>query len=153
MSPSPPWTGWARVSPPPPIVILIYPPPRLHWSYVEMDLALYQGSKLVVKFYSWLNEYEGENVIENFTPPWHVKGYEMVLHPENNNVRRARLDLTYDNTENVIGTLATFILTRDILYGIQTEIYLEWPFATPEERNELFAEISDIYLKWPFAPT
>jgi len=68
-------------------------------------------------------------------------------------VKKAVLVLTTDNTENVISTIATFTVTRDVLAGRLVAIYLECSFASPERLDDLWKEITDLYLQWPFAPT
>jgi len=154
MSPFPlPYTGWARESLVPiRYIILIYPTPSLYMVYLETNLAIYQGSKLVVKFYTYGDTFENENVIETFTPPWHVEENQIVRHPEGKAVKKVKLDLTTDDTENVITTIAIFTVDRNVLMGRLTAIYLEWPFADAALKNALFAEISTIYLQWAFAP-
>jgi len=121
---------------------------------LDMDFYLTTGSKLVVKFYTYGDAYENENVFWSGTAPAHVVKFENVRHPENIGVKKVRLDLTTDNTEDVISTLATFTVTRSILFGRVVDIYVnEWPFASPEERSVLYSEIVDIYVTaWPFAP-
>jgi len=119
---------------------------------LEIDLWLYAGSKLVLKFCTYGDAYENENVIETFTPSARVEENVDVPHPQGRPVEKARLDLTTDNTEDVISTIATFTVDRNALNGRITAIYLEWPFASPERRNELNSEIVGIYLQWPFAP-
>lgn len=124
----------------------------LYIAALDMDFYLTTGTKLVVKFYTYGDAYENENLFWSGTAPDHVVKFENVPHPEDIGVKKARLDLTTDNTEDVIQTVATFIVTRNILYGRLVQIYLEWPFASPEQRNVLMSEIVDIYLQWPFAP-
>jgi len=119
---------------------------------VEKILDLYQGSKLVVKLYTYGDAFENENVIDSFYPPWHVEENERARHPEGIGVKKARLDLTTNNTENVILTIATFVVTRDILNTRLISIYMEWPFASVARRNVLAAEIAATYMQWPFAP-
>lgn len=119
---------------------------------LEENLDLHQGSKLVVKFYTYSDAFENENVIENFVPPWHVEENEDVPHPQCKPVEKARLDLTTDNTENVISTIARLIVARNTLMDRVVDIYLEWPFASLGGRNALMSEIADMYLQWPFAP-
>ena len=121
---------------------------------VRLDLNLYfeNGSKLVVKFYTYGNIFENENVIKTFsTLPWHVEENESARHPEGIGVKKARLDLTTDNTENVISTIASFTVIRNDLFGRIMEIKGEWPYASPDERDNLFQEIMDIKGQWPFA--
>ena len=124
---------------------------------LEKNLDLNQGSKLVVKFYTYWDVFENKSVNENFVPPWHVEENEKVQHPTlpwgyKSSVKKVRLDLTFDNTEDVIATVATFIVTRNILNTRMTAIYMEWPFASPEQRNVMMMEITNIYINWPFAP-
>ncbi len=122
---------------------------------VNLDLRLYleEGSNLVVKFYTYGNAFENENVIENFSPPWNVEKTERVRHPEGIGVMKVKLDLTTDNTESVISTISSFTVTRNTLNGRLVDIYvLEWPFASLQERDNLNSEIVDLYMQWPFAP-
>jgi len=123
---------------------------------VNLDLNLYfeNGSKLVVKFYTYENAFENENVFWSGATPAHVAKFENVWHPENIGVKKVRLDLTTDNTENVISTVLSFTVTRSILMGRLVDIYVkEWPFASPAERSALYSETVDIYVTaWPFAP-
>jgi len=119
------------------------------------DLLLSDGRKLVVKFYTYDNIFENENVLhENFTLPWKVvPENENVAHPSGISVKRARLDLTGDNTENVISTIATFVANRDVLWDRLTQISVEWPFASPSERDALWKELGDLSAQWPYAPS
>ena len=119
------------------------------------NLWLCKGSKLAVKFYTYENTFENEIVIhENFTLPWKViPENENVPHPSGIGVKRARLDLTGDNTENVISTIASFVVNRDILWGRLIGIRTEWPFASPPERDSLWKELMGIRGQWPYAPS
>ena len=119
---------------------------------LDVDLSLGSGAKLVVKFYTYGDIFENENVFWSGTTPAHVEKNESVPHPENIGVEKARLDLTTENTEDVIATVATFTVTRSFLNGRVVDIYMEWPFASPERRSVLMSEIVDIYLQWSFAP-
>jgi parallel beta-helix repeat protein len=156
MSPFPPWTGWAvfgvLYQPPPGPIARICGLEDLYAVRLEKNLVLYRGSRLVMKFYTYEGAYENESVIENFTPPWHVKENEVVPHPGNIGVEKARLDLTYENTENVISTLASWTTRRSDLMSRISEIKLEWPYASPAEWSALIQEISDIKGQWPYAP-
>jgi len=119
---------------------------------LEKNLDIYQGSKLVVKFYTYAGAFEGENVVETFSPPWHVEENEIVPHPQGEPVENAELVLT-DNTGNVISTIA-FTSTRSVLMGRVVDIYIEWPFLEGywPLRDVLNGEITAIYMKWAFAP-
>jgi len=129
---------------------------NLYTVNVEKILDLNQGSKLVVKFYTYGDGYENENVIETFSPPWHVEENELARHPGPGRVgvKKARLDLTTDDTSNVISTIESFTVTKTMLELRFTQIPLEWALAgTPEEKTELEIEFSEIPLYWALAPS
>ena len=144
ISPTAPWSGTAVIS-------LL----DLYTLNVEKILDLNLGSKLVVKFYTYTDAFENENVIDNFTTPptWHVEENENARHPEGIGTKKARLDLTTDNTEDVISTIATFVATKDVLFARIRAIKGRWPYASPSEKDNLFAEIRGIKGQWPYAPT
>jgi len=120
---------------------------------VEKILTLNQGSKLVVKFYTYMDAFENENVIDTFYElPWHVEENESARHPEGIGVKKARLDLTTDDTENVISTLGTFIVGRGTLMDRVFGISMDYPSATPEQRQALMDEVFDISMIYPSAP-
>jgi len=104
-----------------------------------------------VKFYDYGDAFENENVIENFSPPWNVKENERVQHPGGRGVRKVKLDLTTDNTENVISTIASFTVTKDDLFGRIRAIKGEWHIPG-SDRDALFQEIMNINCQWPIAP-
>jgi len=119
------------------------------------NLWLNTGKKLVVKFYKYDNvTLENEGVIhENFALPWHVvPENENVAHPSGIGIKRAKLDLTGDNTENVISTISSFVTNRDALWGRLIQIRTRWPYASPSERDALWAELMGIRAQWPYAP-
>jgi len=145
--PLPPWTGTA-----------VFSLENLYAVCLEKNLDLNEGSKLVVKFYTWWDGYENESVIENFVPPWHVEEIEKVPNPtlpwcHKSAVKKARLDMTTDNTENVISTIASFTVTRDPLIGRVRAIKGFWPWASPDERDKLWKELRDIRGLWAYAPS
>jgi len=120
---------------------------------VSLDTSLYleQGSMLVLKFYTYGDAFENENVVWIGTTPDNVSFSKTVPHSGNKAVKKVRLDLTYDNTENIISTIASFTVTRDDLFGRVMEIKGLWPIADDNERNALFSEIMDIKGQWPIA--
>ncbi|MDI6820298.1 MAG: S8 family serine peptidase [Candidatus Hodarchaeaceae archaeon] len=124
----------------------------LHEVGLSVSARLTDGSKLVVKFYTYGGSYQGENVVWSGPTPDNVSFSTIVPHPENKAIEKVRLDLTYDNTENVISTLASFVVTRSALWGRILEIKSRWPFASLEERADLWSEILAIKGRWPFAP-
>ena len=120
---------------------------------LDVDLWLENGSKLVVKFYSWGDDFEGENVVWSGTTPDHVVLLEDIPHPLGKAVEKARLVLTYDNTENVISTIASFTVRKVTLESRFSKIPLEWALASPAEKVALEAEFSEIPLYWALAPS
>jgi len=120
---------------------------------LDKDLWLYQGSKLVVKFYNYDNTYENEVVIDNFTPPWHVEENENVAYPgENIGIKKAKL-LLVDNENNEISKIKGWETIRDDLWKRLMEIRSRWPYAGTLERDALWAEIMGIRSQWPYAPS
>jgi outer membrane protein assembly factor BamB len=119
---------------------------------LQLDYYFQEGSKLVIRFYSYSDVFENENVIENFSPSMYVKRSENISHPEKIGVKKVKLDLTYDNIENVILTVASFIVTRDHIWDRIVGILARWPDASPAERDEFWDEIVDILGQWPDAP-
>ena len=128
---------------------------NLYTVNVEKILTLNQGSKLVVKFYTYGDAFENENVIENFTTPptWHVEENENARHPEGTGVKKARLDLTTDNTENVISTLSTFVVHKVDLEARFMDIPFYWSQADPAGKLDLEAEFMEIPFYWSGAPS
>jgi len=117
------------------------------------DLQLYTGSKLVVKFYKYDNTFENQSVIhENFALPWNViPENENVAHPSGIAIKRARLDLTTDNTENVIQTIASFTAHQSDLRNRYMAILRAWA-GQPEQQGAFRAEVMDILRQWSSAP-
>jgi len=76
---------------------------------LSANLWLENGSKIVVKFYGYDNAYQAESVLENFVlPPVRIVKFENVSHPENKPIEKVVLQVTGENTENVVLTLASF---------------------------------------------
>jgi len=119
---------------------------------LDVDLQLENGSKLVVKFYTYGCEYRCENVVWEGTTPAHVAFVENVPHPENRPVEKVTLVLTMDNTEDEISTITSFVVTVDDLWTRLGEISSRWPYAPPGERDNLWKEIADLSAQWSFAP-
>jgi hypothetical protein len=129
---------------------------------LEKDLWLYQGSKLVVKFYKYDNvTLQAESVIENITPPQQIKENENVPHPlgtpvpppkfPTGTVQIARLVLTTDNTEEVISEIASFTVHQGDLRDRYIDILIDWA-GDPGKQPAFRAEIIDILLQWASAP-
>ena len=123
---------------------------------VGLDAKLYleNGLKLVVKFYTYGDVFENENVFWSGTTPAHVEENENVPHPENIGAKKVRLDLTTDDTENVISTLSTFIVHKVDLEARFLEIPFYWSMALPgsQERLDLETEFMEIPFYWSGAP-
>ncbi|MBA7595425.1 hypothetical protein ES703_02388 [subsurface metagenome] len=142
ISPAPPWAGTAVFS-------LV----NLYTVKVEKILDLNQGSKLVVKFYDYGDAFENENVIETFVSPAHVEEDELARHPEGIGTKIARLDLTTDDTSNVISTIASFTVRKVHLEVRFMEIPMYWAAAPPDEKVELEIEFMEIPMYWAGAPS
>ena len=121
---------------------------------LEFDAYVDNGAKLVLKFYTYNDIFQGENVVWSGPTPDNVIFSKSVPHPEENNVvENVTLVLTGEDTGNVITTIDTLTVTRNTFNSRLVDIYVsEWPFASPQERDNLNSEIVDIYLQWPFAP-
>ncbi|MBA7595427.1 hypothetical protein ES703_02390 [subsurface metagenome] len=137
-----PQTGWAA-----------FGLEDLYTVSLEKNLDIHQGSKLVVKFYTYGDAYESENVIENFSPPWHVEENELARHPDGVGVKQARLDLTTNDTSNVISTIASFTVRKVDLETRFMEIPMYWAAAPPDEKVELEIEFMEIPMYWAGAPS
>ena len=117
---------------------------------LEKNLDLENGSKLMVKFYTWYDAFQDESVIENFVPPWHVEENEIVPHPQGKPVENARLVLT-DNAGSVISTIASFTVRRSTLIDRVRAIKSMWPYEPI--KKPLIDEISVIKGQWSLAPS
>ena len=125
---------------------------------LDKDLQLYQGSKLVVKFYKYGNiVLQVESVIDIITPPEHVEENENVPHPRKaerypwGTVQVAKLVLTTDDTAEVISEIASFTVHQSDLKDRFKEILGEW-FPHPELHDAFRAEVKDILGQWFPAP-
>ena len=117
------------------------------------NLWLYDGRKLVVKFYTYDNMFQAENVIhENFALPWRVvPENENVPHPSGLPVEIARLVLTTDDTANEISTIASFTATRSVLANRYLAVKLEYvkPGADKPALADEYLKIKTQYIKAP----
>jgi len=118
---------------------------------LDVDIYLGEGSRLVVKFYTYGGAYQGENIVWSGATPDHVIFSENVPHPSNEPVENATLVLT-DNAGNVITTITSFVVRRSTLMARLLEIDLRWPYASYAEKSALMKEIQDIDIQWPYAP-
>jgi len=118
-----------------------------------LDFYLHTGSKLVVKFFTYGGDNQGESVFWSGVTPTQVILLENVPHPENRPIKNVVLVLTGENTENTISIVGSFTVRRDDLWTRLGQIASRWPYAPPGERDNLWKEIGDISSQWPYAPT
>ena len=118
---------------------------------VEMDLYLHTGSKLIVKFYTYENVYENEDVVWEGSTPAYVSLFENVPHPDNVPVKIAKIIVAGAENQEILSVTSLFV-TKSHLVRRVSEIKSRWPYALPEEKSELVAEISNIKARWPFMP-
>jgi uncharacterized repeat protein (TIGR01451 family) len=114
---------------------------------LDLDVYLVNGSRLVVKFYTYAGVYQAESMIWSGSTPVHVVMLKNVPHPENEVVGRATLVLT-DDEGNVIRTIGSFTLTKNALFIRIMAIKGEWPLPGADP-DALFQEIMDIKAQWP----
>lgn len=119
---------------------------------LDVNLYLENGSKLVVKFYAYMGDNQGENLVwENVTPA-HVVLQENIPRPQSKvAVERAELVLT--NAESApISTINTFTVWMSTLESRFAEIPMEWSLAPLEEKVELEIEFMELPIRWALAP-
>lgn len=127
----------------------------LYKASLDVDLYLGSGSKLVVKFYTWGSSYQGENVVWTGSTPDNVSFFKYLPHPLGRvGVQIVKLDLTYDTTENVIQTIASYTVRKIDIEKNFMIIPFYWSMAqTPEERLELEMEFMEKPFYWSAAPS
>jgi len=119
---------------------------------LDVDIWLENGSKLVAKFYTWENGYENENVVWSGLTPTHMVLLENVPHPENNPVEEVTLDLTAENTEDVIWAITSFTVRRTHLFSRYGKIKAEYSEPTAD-KPALFGEYSKLKAQYVQAPS
>jgi len=143
-----PWTGTA-----------VFDCENLYAVSLDVNLWLGEGSKLVVKFHTYTNSYQGENIVWSGTTPDNVSFLKTVPHPQGASfpqatpVEKVRLDLTTDNTEDVISTIASFTVTKVDLEIRFMQIPWDWIRSPPWKRVALEIEFSKVPLYWALAPS
>jgi len=126
---------------------------------VSLDVALYleNGSKLVVKFFTYGGDNQGENVIWAGSTPTPVAFLENVPQPRGSeefprgSVQIARLVLTTDNENEVISTMASFTVHQSDLRARIMAILRIWE-DQPEQQSAFRAEFVEILRQWSSAP-
>jgi len=118
---------------------------------LDMNLYLDNGSKLVVKFYTYTGDNQGESVIENFVPPITILENENVPHPSGLPVEKARLVLTTDDTANEISTIASWTATKSVLASRYLAIKGEYvkPGADKPALATEYLKVKTQYIKAP----
>ena len=119
---------------------------------LDVNLYLENGSKLVVKFYAYMGDNQGENLVwENVTPA-HVVLQENIPRPQSKvAVERAELVLT-DAESAPISTINTFTVWMSTLESRFAEIPMEWSLAPLEEKVEREIEFMELPIRWALAP-
>ena len=120
---------------------------------LDVNLWLESGSKLVVKFYTWGDDFQAENVVWSGTAPDHVVLLEDIPHPQGKALEKVRLVLTTDDTENVIATIASFTVCKDDLRTRYRAIPKEWGLEpTQAGKDKLRNEYRKIPGHWGLSP-
>ncbi|MBA7603000.1 hypothetical protein ES703_10100 [subsurface metagenome] len=120
---------------------------------LDADLWLENGSKLVVKFYTWGDAFQAENLVWSGTTPDHVVLLEDIPHPQGKvAVQKAELVLT-DAEGVTISTISTFIVGKVDLEMRFMDIPMWWAAAPPAEKVELEMEFMEIPMWWAGAPS
>jgi len=124
----------------------------LYKAGLDLDVYLENGSKLVVKFYTYMGDNQGEYVIWENATPAHVVLLENVLHPSSLPVEIVTLALTTDNTEEVISTIAGFTANKGVLFGRYLEIKSEY-IKPGADKPALFNEYGAVKKQYAKAPS
>jgi len=119
---------------------------------LNANLYLGMGSKLVVKFYTWGDIFEGENVVWSGSTPNHVILLEDIPHPQSTGVQKVMLVLM-DEEGAAISTLSTFTVRKCDLATRFSDIPSEWLLAPPDNRIKRAIEFSEIPGYWLLAPS
>jgi len=120
---------------------------------LDVNLYLENGSKLVVKFYAYMGDNQGENLVwENVTPA-HVVLQENIPRPQSKvAVERAELVLT--NAESApISTINTFTVQRVTLETRSMDIPFYWAQADAAGKFDIETEFMWIPFYWSGAPS
>jgi hypothetical protein len=126
---------------------------------IGLDLNIYlgDGSKLVVKFYRYDNSYQTENVIWSGSTPAHVEENKIISHPRASEgypwgtLQSVTLVLTTENTENVISTIASYTVTKSVLFARYLAIIGEY-IQLGSDKAGLFAEYLALIGQYILAP-
>jgi len=120
---------------------------------LDVNLYLENGSKLVVKFYAYMGDNQGENLVwENVTPA-HVVLQENIPRPQSKvAVERAELVLT-DAESAPISTINTFTVQRVTLETRSMDIPFYWAQADAAGKFDIETEFMWIPFYWSGAPS
>jgi len=125
---------------------------------LDLNTYLWEGSKLVVKFYKYDNSYQTENVIWSGSTPAHIEENKIISHPRASErypwgtLQKVKLVLTTDDTENVISTIASLTVTKPMLADRYLRIKLEY-IAPGANKPVLADEYLTIKIQFIFAPS
>lgn len=119
---------------------------------LDVDIWLNEGSRLVIKFYTYVGDNQGEKIIrDNLTSPTRVTFLENVACPDNEPIENATL-ASMDNKGNVISTIKSFTVIKGTLFRRYLEIKGEYP-KPGADRTALFSEFLDVKKQYPWVPT
>jgi len=118
---------------------------------LDLNFDFDEGAKLILKFYTYLNDFQGENVVWSGTTPTHVLLLENITHPlGKKGVENVMLVLT-DENDNVISTVVSFTVRKIDLASRYLAIKLEYvkPGADKPALAEEYLKIKIQYIKAP----
>jgi len=119
---------------------------------LDLNLDLDGGAKLILRFYTYFNDFQGENVVWSSTTPAHVLLLENIPHPlGKEGVENVTLFLT-DEMDNVISTMVSLTVTKSMLFGRYTAIKSEY-VKPGADKPALFKEYGDIKKQYVKAPS
>jgi hypothetical protein len=128
-----------------------FSPASLYKVNLNIDVYLEQGSRLVVKFYTYDDIFQAESMVWSGTTPTRVTLLEDVTHPENGPVEKAALVLT-DDENNALWIMTSFIMRRSHIAARVAEIRLGWQGGASVERTAWASEVAEIRLRWRGTP-
>jgi len=135
----------------------------LHWKYctdlwgVTLDLDLYlrdDSTNLIVQFYRYWDDYEGENLLWSGATPVRLMLKENILHPlgKGHVPEKVRLILT-DNEGNLLQTIVSYVVTKSALFTKYINNKIFYPIVPLEGKICIFRKLSKIKAQFPFAPS
>jgi len=123
----------------------------LYETYMNVNVSLLEGSKLVAKFCGYDYSYQGNSTVWNGTTPTQVHLSINITHPRGYPIKIVELVLT-DDTGKVMSAVATFVVCRTHLTIRLVELGNIWT-APAADRTAIFREMVAIDGQWPYAWT